>query len=71
MWCDTITFFSTPHGGVVALADDVGRLLKQLLDLPGLMWLTGEYSRCCTASLDGIDKLLKLSDTQNTHSQHG
>jgi len=71
MWCDTITFLRTPHAGVVTLPDDPARLLKPLADLPGLMWLVGEYRRCCTASVDGIDELLHPSDARNTNLQHG
>jgi len=63
MWCDTITFLRTPDGGVVALPDDVGRLLRQLAVLPGLMWLLrGEQRCCCEASADGVDKLLQPSE---------
>jgi len=46
MWCDTITFLRTPHGGEVVLPDDGGLLLDQVPDLPGLTWLLGEYRRC-------------------------
>jgi len=58
MWCDTITFLRTPQGGLVVLVDDVGRLIKQLPDFPGLTWLLEEHRRCCVASAADVDELL-------------